>query len=180
MPAFRMRVGFVVKPLMKGSWYSLVMSFRSAPSAKIFTVNRSIDSIENSFRPIEPNPVGCVGKRLDDGVRRLGVRFQVRPVDEDRRASCAASRFDVPPPVADHEARFKTESVVAGCRPQQSVLRLPTVALIAVVMVADPNVVERQQGRQSALYRVNDCAVLSTPGNVRLIGHDDESKPGAV
>src|ERR1700730_2545957 len=106
MPDCRIKVGFVVNPLIRGSRAKSKIPSKSAPSAKILIVSGRVST--TSSLPT------CVvfgadpGRRLREtrrhGVGPLGRTLVVPVVDEDRATAGPLSCFNVAPPVDDHVA----------------------------------------------------------------------------
>src|SRR6185437_1546232 len=128
MPALRMSVGLVVKPLMSGLAYIRMMPSKSAPSAKIFTRKRRTSfiafpvsspqaCITAGRRPSNlvaaafgaaflcshhPQGDGCRGGEAADGkIGRLRRPVAIAEVDEDRDAADGLAGGDIAAAVAD-------------------------------------------------------------------------------
>ena len=102
MPALRIRVGLVVKPLMYGLAYSSSMLPVFAPSAKILTRSPLRDF--TSGRRCARISAHASASDADAIVVARGRLLGVRMIDKKRGASGALAGFDVPPSIADHEA----------------------------------------------------------------------------
>jgi len=74
--------------------------------------------------------------------------LRVVAVDENGLASRASTRFDVTPPVAHHEAPAEFDTPVRGGGQHQAGLRLPAFAVVPVVVIAGPDVIEREAATQ--------------------------------
>src|SRR3954467_12098515 len=98
MPALRIKVGFVVKPLTNGFAYISNMPALSAPSAKILTVRSStffmlaLALYDGQSFKCGRNSVVVLGRR----------RFSVRTIDEDGFAARGDACLDVGAAVAHH------------------------------------------------------------------------------
>src|SRR6478736_4787673 len=111
-----MRLGFVVKPLIRVSWASRRIWSRSAPSAKIFV---EIDSSTSAVLPRDdlhgvPDVAHSVVRRSVPLPTMRGQRI----LDEDRPTPRAASGLRVDVRVADHPAAGEVE-VQLGCGLEQ-------------------------------------------------------------
>src|SRR5271165_570912 len=102
MPAFFIRVGFVVNPRISGFAYISSMLALSAPSANSLTF-KSLRS-SSSFSHHES---GCFEQRLDVIVHVLRLLFLITVVDENRLAASPLTRLGVAPAVPYHIALAK-------------------------------------------------------------------------
>src|SRR4051794_12616406 len=100
MPALRINVGLVVRPLTNGFAYISNMPALSAPSAKILTLRSS------TFFMFAHALYDCQSfKCRRNSVVVLGGRpFSVRTIDEDGPAARGDACLDVAATVADHVA----------------------------------------------------------------------------
>src|ERR1051325_9156943 len=115
------------------------MSWVFSPSAELFQ-----------------NPPRGLGERSDGPVRgtAVGSGFRVAVVDQDRRTAGRPRGRDILPSVADQEARPEIDAVLGGGAKQQARTRLPAIAPIAIVVVADEQVVQRQRLEQRGVHRL--------------------------
>src|ERR1700737_1609084 len=100
MPALRIRVGLVVRPLTKGFAYISSMPALSAPSAKILTF-RSSTFFMFKLALYDCQRFVC-GKNPVVVFCRRG--FVVAPSDEDGAATGGDAGFDIAAAISDHVA----------------------------------------------------------------------------
>src|SRR5579871_928623 len=153
MPALRINVGFVVKPAIKGFWDSSRMDSRSAPSAKILTLNavdlagampraRFCSEFASGMAAPLPagdfdNPIRGFGQRSHFEIRSIGAAFAIAVINEHGLAAGALAGFHVAPAVADDVTRGQVDIPTACGIEEQSGLRFAAGAMIAVVMRAN-------------------------------------------
>src|ERR1700737_1292405 len=102
MPALRIKVGLVVKPLIQVLRARSRIDCLSAPSAKIFTCIVEIRSgILQPHLTHAHDPVGSFAQRVDSKIWPMGPLFEISVIDEDRPAAGALARFHVPPSIPD-------------------------------------------------------------------------------
>jgi hypothetical protein len=87
--------------------------------------------------------------------------------------------FDVAPSVPDTDALDEVEVQPRGGVKHHSGPRLAARAVVDVVMCADHDLVHRQPPAQCVMHPVDLVAGLLTPGNVWLVGHDNQSEAQA-
>src|SRR5271167_2400255 len=105
MPALRIKVGLVVKPLIQELRARSSIDCLSAPSAKILTCMLEIRSgILQPHLSYAHDPAGGFRQRLDPQIRSDGPLFVISVIDEDGPAAGALARFHIPPSIPDHEA----------------------------------------------------------------------------
>src|SRR5213592_2238752 len=99
MPALRISVGLVVKPLISGLAASVAMPFKSAPSAKIFTFNFSSDVMATRLLVcgIFQNDFCGLRKGFHREVRGFGPALGVIALDKNRPATGRLARRHVAP-----------------------------------------------------------------------------------
>src|SRR5436309_600967 len=107
MPAFRISVGFVVNPLMSGFRLSSAITFRSAPSANIFTFRSASDFmrcvlprllVQAARLKMEHNP-GRFKQRTHDKVGFVRPRFGVSVIHKNGLAAGGLAGGNIPPPI---------------------------------------------------------------------------------
>src|ERR1700722_19030973 len=114
MPAFRMSVGLVVNPLIKGLSTSSRMEARSAPSAKILTRNNATSGILQRLQREarasgSQNPLRGFAQGADTDEGAVRTLLGVAVVDKNRPATCAVAGCNVAPPIANNEARLQID-----------------------------------------------------------------------
>src|SRR5438270_548383 len=108
MPALRISVGFVVKPLIIGSAAISFMPARSAPSAKSFTF-RLLTSLKKPFLPLgglrgRPHDNrGRIGQRFYRNIRFLWPFFSVSIVNKQCLAAGRLGSSHIAPTISDHK-----------------------------------------------------------------------------
>src|ERR1019366_10719460 len=100
-PAFRINVGFVVKPLISGLRYRESIALLSAPSAKSLTL-RSDGFILASSVDLPDNPLRRFTKRGYPRRRRpRGLALPIAKLDKHRSYTRVQPPVDIPPRGAD-------------------------------------------------------------------------------
>src|ERR1035441_2014974 len=106
MPALRMSVGLVVKPLTSGFAASAVIPFKSAPSAKILTFSWSNDFMLQSagytFDELFQNDFCRFRQGLDRKVRGFGLALRVMAIHQNRSTTRRLAGSHIAPAVAYH------------------------------------------------------------------------------
>src|SRR5436190_1905139 len=110
----------------------------------------------------------------------IGATFIVAPIDENRGAPGAPPGIHVAPPIADHEAVGERNPRVARRRLQQSRFRLPALAAVAIVMIADAELVDRERRSQPRVHAVDHLAPLRAARHVGLVGDHDQAETGGA
>src|SRR5258708_917325 len=160
MPALRIRLGFVVNPLIRGFLYMVRMPSKSAPSAKIFTASWFSRSIPSPLRPSQTKPARDQGRaasrfaqydlrrlphRGSDEIRTVRLLVRIAQVDKDRPATDGLPGRDVGPPIADHKASRTVEPQPASGAAQHARSRFAAVAFIASAVVARLDGIDRER-----------------------------------
>src|ERR1700736_5269180 len=114
IPALRIKVGLVVRPLTNGFAYISNMPALSAPSAKILTL-RSSTFFMFALALYDCQSFKC---RRNSVVVSDGRRFSVGTIDEDGSATRRDACLDVAAAVANHVAARQI-NVEFGCAGQQ-------------------------------------------------------------
>src|SRR5260370_40913720 len=128
MPALRIEVGLVVKPLIQGLRARSRIDWLSAPSAKIFTCMVEIRSgILQPHVSHAHDPVGRFAQRVDSQIWPMRPLFAVTIIDKDRPAAGALARFHIPPPIADDETSGEIDIQLSRRFEQQPWFRLAAV-----------------------------------------------------
>src|SRR5438094_810391 len=137
------------------------MSWNSPPCAELFQ-----------------NPLRGLGERSDGAVRgaAVGSGFRVAVVDQDGRTARRPRGRDIFPSIADQEARPEIDAVLGGSAKQETRTRLPAIALVAVVVVADEQVIQPQRLEQRGVHRLHHLPPLGPASDVRLVGDPDEEQ----
>src|SRR5437660_501238 len=177
MPALRMRVGLVVKPLTNGLRYISSMPVLSAPSANSFTF-RSLTFVIRPPARFRDDLLRRLGERSHAQERLLGLAFRVSVVDEERRAAGPLPCLDVAPTVADDEGVVQVDLVALRRFEQAAGIRFPAGAEVRVVVVAHHEFVDRQLGRQAGVDLLDLRLGLSAARDVRLVRDDDQYVAG--
>src|SRR6266851_8254643 len=140
IPALRIKVGLVVRPLTNGLAYISSMPALSAPSAKILTLRSSTFFMFvlalydcQSFK-CRGNSVVVLGRR----------RFSVGAIDEDGPASRGDAGFDVAPAIADHVAARQIDVEFGGAGEQHPWPGFSAIAAVLVVVEADHEAIDRR------------------------------------
>src|SRR6266566_5838711 len=114
--------------------------------------------MEVSWRPFPAtgpvqDPRRRLGQRPDGAVRRapVGRGLRLAVVDQDGCAARAPTGFHVLPPITDHEARREVAAVLGRGPDQEPRAGLAAIACVAIVVIADEQVVERCAARRAAL-----------------------------
>src|ERR1043166_9580602 len=109
------------------------MSWNASPCAELFQ-----------------NPLRGLGERSDGAVRGAGVGpgLRVAVVDQNGRTARRPGGCDILPAIADQKARPKVDAVPVGGANQETRTRLPAIAPVAFVVVADEQVIQRQRVEQ--------------------------------
>src|SRR3981189_1155245 len=116
IPALRIKVGLVVRPLTNGSAYISNMPALSAPSAKILTL-RSSTLFMFALPLYDCRSFKCPRNSLVE----LGVgRFTVGTIDEDGSAARGDACLDVAAAVANHVAACQINVEFGGASQQHS------------------------------------------------------------
>src|SRR5215472_18370241 len=130
MPALRIKLGLVVKPLIQELRASSRIDSLSAPSAKIFTCMLEIRSgILQPRLSHAHDPIGCFPERVDSQIRPMGPLFTIAVIYKNRPAAGTLARFHIPPPVPDDKARGEIDVQFARRVEQQ-----PRLGLAAITM----------------------------------------------
>lgn len=117
-----------------------------------------------------------VGQTRHHGIGACGTALAVPAVDKDGRHAGPLRRLDVSPPVANADARCKVESQPRGGVEDHSRSWLAALAIVGIVVGANHDLVQRQLPPQRVMHPVNFVAGLPTPGDVWLVGYDDQSE----
>src|SRR5229473_5855546 len=110
IPALRIKVGLVVRPLTNGFAYISNMPALSAPSAKILTL-RSSTFFMFALALYDCQSFKC---RRNSVVVLGGRRFSVGTVDEDRPTARGDACLDIAAPVANHVAARQIDIEFGG------------------------------------------------------------------
>src|ERR1700693_1365970 len=130
MPAVRIKLGLVVKPLIQELRARSRIDCLSAPSAKILTCMVEIRSgILQPHLSYAHDPVGSFAQRVDSKIWPDGPLFQIPVIDENRPAAGALARFPVPPSIPDDEAGRQIDIPLLRRLEQQPGLGLAALAL---------------------------------------------------
>lgn len=108
----------------------------------------------------------------------VGSPFRVPTIDKDRRASGALAGLHIAPSIANHEAVGQTQTGVAGGIFEHARVRLSARAPVAIVMIANAELVDRKGQRQLRVHRVNHVTPLCASGDIGLISDNHETKSG--
>src|SRR5258708_31661300 len=133
MPALRIKVGLVVRPLTKGFAYISNLPALSAPAAKILTVKSStlfmfaLALYDCQRFVCRRNLVVVMGRR----------RLAVGAIDEDGPAARSDAGLHVVSAVSDHVAAREIDVEFLGAGEQHAGSRLPSIAAISVVVQAN-------------------------------------------
>src|ERR1041385_1508709 len=114
------------------------MSWNASPCAELFQ-----------------NPLRGLGERSDGAVRGAGVGsgLRVAVVDQNGRTARRPGGRDILPAIADQEARAEVDAVLGGGANQETGTRLAAIAPVALVVVADQQVIQRQRLEQRRVHR---------------------------
>src|ERR1700680_3136946 len=125
MPAFRINVGLVVKPLICGSLAISRMPSKSAPSAKILTFKCFTPRIRMLlFSASGQNNVRGFREGMHGIVRGCGFQFtHIVQVDKDSLAARGTPGFDIAGTVSNHDAGGEIYAAVARGIEQHARLR---------------------------------------------------------
>jgi len=97
---------------------------------------------------------------------------------EHRGANASAfAGIDVSPAITDHDA---AGDIINRRTREKPGLGLTTVTSVPVVVIANPELVDREVGRQRGVDGLDGLKPLRATCNVGLIGHDDEREPGGL
>src|ERR1700735_937429 len=138
-----MRVGFVVKPLIKGFACISRMPLRSAPSAKSLILRLLTDFIcpLRDYGCLLQYPACRFGERLRRVIGvRIAPRFWPFP-DQDRATAGALTRLNVFPTVPHHEARNYIYLPICRRLKQESRVRLTACTSIVVIVITHSDVI---------------------------------------
>src|SRR4029079_13463794 len=130
MPALRIKVGLVVRPLTKGLAYISNIPALSAPSAKILTLRSSTFFIL-ALALYDGQSFKC---RRNSVVVSDGRRFSVGTIDEDGPAPRSDACLDVAAAVANHVATRQINVEFGGTRQQHSWPGFPAITAVVVVV----------------------------------------------
>jgi hypothetical protein len=101
-------------------------------------------------------------------------------VDRDCAATRSVSGIDIPPTVANEEALFQIDAVAFRGSQNQARPRLPAIAAVPVVVIANETIGNRQAAAQVIIYRFYRLAILTAPSNVGLVGNQNEEIIGQM
>src|SRR5882757_6779032 len=173
MPALRIRVGLVVKPLTNGFAYISSMPALSAPSAKILTLSSSTFFM---FTLALYDGQSFKGRR--NSVVVLGWRrLSVGTIDEDGPASYGDAGFDIAAAIADHVAARQIDVEFGGAGQQHTGPWLPAIAAIVVVMEANHEAINRGDfARNQVIDAFDGFLRCRTACHIGLIGDHDQDE----
>lgn len=100
------------------------------------------------------------------------------PIDVHRSHTSLMRSVDITPPVPDHDAPGEIESEPIRRRKNHSGLRFAAVAVVGVVVSAHDDLVDRQRRAQPPMDLVEVSLVQGAPGDVGLVGDDDQHQTG--
>src|SRR5436309_2160297 len=167
MPALRISVGLVVKPLMSGLRLNSAMTFKSAPSANIFTV-KSANALMRCFLVwpspssyscfiLQDNPTGFK-QRTCHKIRLVWSSLRVAVVHQNGLAAGGFACGNVAPPVADHERARQINGPDLGCGQQHARLGFAAIALIGLLVVTNLEVIKGKPGAQLLVHLLDHLA----------------------
>jgi hypothetical protein len=97
-------------------------------------------------------------------------------VDKNRSTSGLASGLDISPAVPDKKTAGEVDVPISRCVKQQPRFRLAAVAAIPIVVVAYPNIIERDLPAQVVISLLNGFAGEAPSGHLRLIRNHEQNK----
>ena len=95
-------------------------------------------------------------------------------IEKDRRAASLFAGLNVAPTIAHHDARAEVHAVSTCSVQDHSGLRFSACAPIVVVVIADPEIIDRQSGGQPGVDGLHAGPGLGATRNIWLICHDNE------
>src|SRR6266851_3983396 len=140
IPALRIKVGLVVRPLTNGFAYISNMPALSAPSAKILTL-RSSTFFMFALALYDCQRFKC---RRNSVVVLGGRWFSVRTIDEDGSATRGDAGLNVAAAVANHVAARQINVEFGGAGQQHSWPGFPAIAAVVVVVEANDEAINRR------------------------------------
>src|SRR5262245_53977370 len=157
MPALRISVGFVVKPLIQEFAAISLIPVRSAPSAKSLTFSAATSATDMFVLPLTDMSHGGPQRRCHviGPDRRLAG---ITALDLDRVTASAFARLDVAPTVTYHIAALQGQAKL-GCRLEQhACFRLAARTSLLLAVHAHPDVVHAHLGEEAAIHRLEIIA----------------------
>src|ERR1017187_1223744 len=180
MPALRIRVGLVVKPLMSGFAARVAIPFRSAPSAKILTFSLSSDFMLRSagytLGGLFQNDFCRFRQGLDRKVRRFGFALRVMALHQNRSTTCGLADRHIAPAVADHPGTLQINPPFPRRRQQHPRLGLAAIATIRLDVITHLDIVNGEPFAQSPVHFLDRLALGQPRAHVRLIRDDDQNE----
>src|SRR5437016_13057075 len=183
MPAFRIKVGLVVNPLMTGLRLRLEIPFRSAPSAKIFTFNSLAAFIRIRFPElrldsIPENNLHSFGKRSHYKIRPVRQLLRVAVIDKNGFAPRRLARGDVAPPISHDERSAQIDRPVASRLQKHSWPRFATGTVVRIDVTAHFDIIDRKQSPELLMDRLRHLGSNSSRGQGRLVRdhHQDKTR----
>jgi hypothetical protein len=106
----------------------------------------------------------------------MGGAFLIAVIDEEGLASCAVGGVNIAPAVADKITGQQIQPVLGGGLVKQPGSWFPASAAIAIDVITDEDVIQRQVGPQPGMHSLDYSARLRPLAYVRLIGDGQEEK----
>lgn len=102
----------------------------------------------------------------------------VTTVYENSCASGGLAGLDIPPSVSDHVASAQVDIVLVRCIDNHAWMRFPAGAPIRIVMEADTELMDGQEGAELQMNGIDNLAPLPASRHIGLVCHNDEAKSG--
>src|SRR4051812_33715573 len=107
------------------------------------------------------DPIGSGSERICTKTRLRGwPPLSIMPVDQHGFTPCRRSGVNISPAITDDEAGREVDGILAGCVVDQPRFGLPAGALVAIVMPADKERINRKPSGKRGIHLLNDLAGL--------------------
>ena len=122
----------------------------------------------------------ALGSEASLTVGAQGKLLTIAITDQDGATTSPSTSLDIAPTITHHEAAGKIHAKLLPGAQYHAGFRLAAVALFLVVVLANLDRVERQNGGKLRIDLIDVGAVRFAARDIRLIGDDDQQKAFAL